>query len=71
MLLTSVDAGSDEAGFVIGPNGRLVLASEYLSPSMNKTLTLISLPTSASTGWYVAESAPTFVSESPSTRIHR
>ena len=70
VLLTSVNRGPDGGGSAIGPNGRLVTASEKLSPSVNETSTLISLPTSASTGWYVSESAPTFVWELPSTRIH-
>ena len=48
VLLTSVDAGSG-SGSTIGPKGRLVLASEKLSASVNETLTLISLPTSALT----------------------
>ena len=52
VLLTGVVAGRDgPAGSATGPNGRLVTVSEKLSPSMNETSTLISLPTSASTGW--------------------
>ena len=52
VLLTSVDGGADvRVSSAIGPNGRLVTASVKLAPSLNETFTLISLPTSASTGW--------------------
>ena len=69
VLLTSVVAGSG-AGSTIGPNSLLVTLSELPAWSSNQTSTLISLPVSASTRRYLDESAPMWVSASPSTRIH-
>ena len=50
VLLTSFDAGG-EAGSTMGPKGRLFTVSEKLPLSVYETLTMIRLPTSASTGW--------------------
>ena len=69
VLPTSV-VGVRDGASATGPNGRLVTDSEKPSLSVNETRTSISFPVSASTSWYLAESAPTSVSVSPSTRIH-
>ena len=70
VFLTSVDGGSDgPAGSGIGPNGTLVTDSLKLSRSLNETRTLIRLPISASTSWYVGESPLILISAAvlPST----
>ena len=69
VLPTSVVAGS-RAGSTIGPKGKLATLSALPAWSSNQTSTLISLPRSASTRRYLDESTPTWVSSSPSTRIH-
>ena len=69
VLETSLD-GDSSVGLAMGPKGTLVTASALLARSVNETRTLNFLPKSASTSWYLGESAPTFVSVTPSTRIH-
>ena len=70
VLPTSGDGDGSETGLAMGPKGTLVTASALSDRSLNETRTLNFLPKSASVSWYLGESAPTFASVTPSTRIH-